>query len=117
MPIVPSFLLHLDRKEYEEHSNRSTPALPPHANDSVPLTLVDDSFAKHAFSLAAVANSENSRVGWLLSSKAIVQLVANPFVGPLCSRQVFHPLIEDYGQTLYESVIELAKASTQPSCC
>ena len=32
--------------------------------------------------------NENSRVGWLLSSKAIVQLVANLFVGPITNRSV-----------------------------
>ncbi|XP_025094241.1 synaptic vesicular amine transporter-like isoform X2 [Pomacea canaliculata] len=112
VPIVPSFLLHLDRKEYEEHSNRSTPALPPHANDSVPLTLVDDSFAKHAFSLAAVANSENSRVGWLLSSKAIVQLVANPFVGPLCSRLGYPILLFGGCSIMFVSSLAFAVSQT-----
>ncbi|ESO82718.1 hypothetical protein LOTGIDRAFT_82249, partial [Lottia gigantea] len=29
---------------------------------------------------------ENSKVGWLLSSKAIVQLIANPFISPLAGR-------------------------------
>ena len=36
---------------------------------------------------AAIIN-ENSEVGWLFSSHAIVQLVANPFVGPLTNRLV-----------------------------
>ena len=32
------------------------------------------------------AINENPKVGWLFSSKAIVQLVANPFIGPLTNR-------------------------------
>ncbi|KAK7466743.1 hypothetical protein BaRGS_00037152 [Batillaria attramentaria] len=85
VPIIPSFLLHLDRLDYEERANQTSHVSAP-ANGSSGNTMVDESLAKHAFSLAAVANSENSRVGWMLSSKAIVQLIANPFVGPLCSR-------------------------------
>jgi hypothetical protein len=80
VPIIPSFLLHLDKQAFEARFNQSS------ANGSSGNILLDESLTKHAFSLAAVADSENSRVGWLLSSKAIVQLVANLFVGPLCSR-------------------------------
>ena len=29
---------------------------------------------------------ENSKVGWLLSSKAIVQLIINPVIGPITNR-------------------------------
>ncbi|KAK7109835.1 synaptic vesicular amine transporter-like [Littorina saxatilis] len=85
VPIIPSFLLHLDKEAFDEANNQTTAQHVP-TNGSSSNNLVDESLVKHAFSLAAVADSENSRVGWLLSSKAIVQLIANPFVGPLCSR-------------------------------
>ena len=34
------------------------------------------------------AINENSKVGWLFSSKAIVQLLANPIIGPITNRYV-----------------------------
>ncbi len=42
-------------------------------------------FAESAF-VPEQAINENSKIGWLFASKAIVQLLANPFIGPLTNR-------------------------------
>ncbi|KAL8576329.1 hypothetical protein ACOMHN_006252 [Nucella lapillus] len=111
VPIIPSFLLHLDKEEYDEEAN-DTAATLKLTNGSKGHSLVDESLVKHAFSLAAVADSENTRVGWLLSSKAIVQLIANPFVGPLCSR-VGYPILLFTGCTIiFLSSIMFAMSET-----
>ena len=88
VPIIPTFLLHLDKEAFDQEANQTAATHVP-TNGSDGDTLVNESLVKHVFSLATFAGSENSRVGWLLSSKAIIQLIANPFVGPICSRYSF----------------------------
>ncbi|KAK7010662.1 synaptic vesicular amine transporter [Biomphalaria glabrata] len=112
VPIIPAFLLTLDKEDFYSTASNSTsshrPLLSPHEKQ-VLLTMNDESFKSHKshamwanitgagpnwtsshhhgrFPLSAAAFSENGRVGWLLSSKAIVQLFANCLVGPLCNK-------------------------------
>ncbi|KAH9513332.1 hypothetical protein Btru_034645 [Bulinus truncatus] len=111
VPIIPAFLLNLDKEEYLSFSNNTSgkhlPMLSPHEMQ-VLLTMNEDKeivkwhkfhdpWANTSnynlththlpkFPFSAAAFSENSRVGWLLSSKAIVQLLANFLVGPLCNK-------------------------------
>ncbi|CAL1546831.1 unnamed protein product [Lymnaea stagnalis] len=101
VPIIPAFLLKLDKEEFygNQHNLTHLPQLTdlsdytPCSNVSLSPTGTNESlFYHHKFQLAAAAFSENGRVGWLLSSKAVVQLFANLLVGPLCNK-VGYPLL------------------------
>lgn len=58
----------------------------------LPENLTSTSLFERALHVPVKAISENSRVGWLLSSKALVQLVCNPIVGYLSSRVSYSSL-------------------------
>ena len=49
---------------------------------------VRNSFFSDSQFVPEQAINENSKVGWLFSSKAIVQLLANPIIGPVTNRLV-----------------------------
>ncbi|CAG5130991.1 unnamed protein product, partial [Candidula unifasciata] len=112
VPIIPQFLLNLDRKEFDIGRHNLTEIIttdsrikPYHGDEKYDNLTNGGQFnyshdVAQGFSVSSVAMSENGRVGWLLSSKAIVQLFANPFVGPLCNK-VGYPLVLLVGASLF----------------
>ncbi|XP_064602842.1 synaptic vesicular amine transporter-like [Liolophura sinensis] len=94
VPIIPDYLFGIDQKEVKEtikSMNRTLICLKnrtsgqhhlfPHENST--LTLTQELLSK---SIPLDIISENSKVGWLFSSRALVQIVTNPFIGPLSNR-------------------------------
>lgn len=105
MPIIPDFLLEKDKEQLKEilqshnqtiFDNKTALQILQHRRVNSSNTtgnvshLPDDAagfrIVQKIFSFPLHAINENTRVGWLLSSKAIVQLVANVVVGLLTSR-------------------------------
>ncbi|XP_074644038.1 synaptic vesicular amine transporter-like [Tubulanus polymorphus] len=97
VPIIPDYLLRLELREnsYEyrySSSNISTGDVNNsarlHYNNSLDGNLNRDgnSTTSADFILPQDIINENSKVGWLLSSKAIVQLFIYPLVGVVCCR-------------------------------
>ncbi|KAL3864705.1 hypothetical protein ACJMK2_006364 [Sinanodonta woodiana] len=62
--------------------------------------------------IAIKARDENSEVGLLLSSKAFVQLVANPIVGVLCSRFGYAKMLVFGSLVLFVSAITFTFSET-----
>lgn len=99
VPIVPNFLRKLDYPF--EYMNVSRP-LPSNAtkickNETVPIELCENSTSASLTTYETITvtmirkaelGNENVRVGLMFASKAIVQLVTNPFIGPLTNRWV-----------------------------
>ncbi|XP_059174752.1 synaptic vesicular amine transporter-like [Physella acuta] len=93
VPIIPAFLIRLDKEEFYTHNNLTSTRFLPNQNSSDPYinlnttllgpAMANDSSGHPRFSLTSMAYSENARVGWLLASKAIVQLFANPVGYPI----------------------------------
>jgi hypothetical protein len=92
VPIIPSYLLLLD---VENDALSANDALPDHTRSEGDITafLLNITHSLHDNSSYPITHfakesymKENSKVGWLLSSKAITQLLANPFIGPLTNR-------------------------------
>lgn len=94
VPIIPDYLFGIDQKAVKEtikSMNRTLICLKnrtsgqhhlfPHEN--ITLTLTQELLSK---SVPLDIISENSKVGWLFSSRALVQIVTNPFIGPLSNR-------------------------------
>ncbi|XP_048249764.1 synaptic vesicular amine transporter-like [Haliotis rufescens] len=88
VPIIPDILLDLDEANFHSRNRtlyRNESGLSLNQTQSQSLT-------QKAFSLSVSALNENTKVGWLLSSKAIIQLIAGPLIGPLCNR-VGYPIV------------------------
>jgi len=83
VPIIPDFLIDLEWVEKYHNStglwNYSDEAL-------LNSTLLSSDGLDVRVLPEQLLLDVNSRVGWLFSSKAIVQLVANPFIGPVTNR-------------------------------
>ena len=109
VPIIPEFLYRLEKHDLEPDYERDLDLLAEDTGTLATLTWLNatmmdpNHYGNHVLNMTFLSNltdlltfkddlipegyiNENSRVGWLFSSKAIVQLVANPFVGPLVSR-------------------------------
>ena len=99
VPIIPEYLIAADRisKECLLNENETTwlaelnhtgidesltrKAVHDNVNESY-----EESLMEIALKRPVRAISENSKVGWLLSSKALVQLLVNPVIGLLSNR-------------------------------
>ena len=104
MPIIPEYLIATDLavREHELFSENETRWLSDIDAEEIDIdinaTLADvpdnltesykESLIERALQLPVRAISENSKVGWLLSSKALVQLLVNPVIGVLSYRFV-----------------------------
>ncbi|GFS09343.1 synaptic vesicular amine transporter [Elysia marginata] len=94
VPVIPALLLQQDRQEFD-HTNsapHSTNGTGNCQHEARNLSSTHEEQPPAVFSLTSVAVTENSRVGWLLSSKAVVQILANFMIGQLCYK-VGYPLI------------------------
>ncbi|KAK3799315.1 hypothetical protein RRG08_048822 [Elysia crispata] len=94
VPVIPALLLQQDKQEFDNtnsalHSYNDMRAC---SKEALNLSTTEDELPPPVFSLTSVAVTENSRVGWLLSSKAVVQILANFLIGQLCNR-IGYPLI------------------------
>uniref|UniRef100_UPI003AAD1EF7 synaptic vesicular amine transporter-like n=1 Tax=Centroberyx gerrardi TaxID=166262 RepID=UPI003AAD1EF7 len=113
VPILPSYLYTIDQlaTNVAENSTHSTvspstiPSLssssvilnststPPHhssAPSTDPSTWAQSSSDPNCSTADAQLDKENVKVGVLLASKATVQLIANPIIGPLTNRIGYH---------------------------
>lgn len=84
VPIIPEVLMELDRiDDPDKNGNESI-----RPNLAFPDKNISDSFSftKQLLQESYKALDENSQVGLLLSSKALVQILANPCVGCLSER-------------------------------
>ena len=102
MPIIPEYLIATDiaQREQELFSENETQWLSDidvgeyGVNVTIheaPDNLTEnykESLIERALQLPIRAISENSKVGWLLSSKALLQLLVNPVIGVLSYRSV-----------------------------
>ncbi|CAB0044266.1 unnamed protein product [Trichogramma brassicae] len=93
LPIVPDYLYGLEAADTITSSATTAPPPPRGNNSNAGIIVVTTTTAVSVASVAVAANSssdlavdENGRVGLLLSSKALVQLVLNPAVGSLTGR-------------------------------
>ncbi|XP_031735775.1 chromaffin granule amine transporter-like [Anarrhichthys ocellatus] len=77
-----------DNSTFSLHSEIRTEPTPPNAEPTTDLQLNETTDASGASCLqdSAFLGEENVRVGLLFASKALVQLLINPFVGPLTNR-------------------------------
>ena len=103
MPIIPEYLIASDvtEKEHELFSENETQWLSDIdvtgldfnvSLQEVPDNLTEsykESLIERALQLPVRAISENSKVGWLLASKALLQLLVNPVIGILSYRWTF----------------------------
>ncbi|XP_075938637.1 chromaffin granule amine transporter-like [Anarhichas minor] len=81
-----------DNSTFSLHSEIRTEPTPPDAEPTTDLQLNETTDASGASCLqdSAFLGEENVRVGLLFASKALVQLLINPFVGPLTNRVGYH---------------------------
>uniref|UniRef100_A0ABD2XJ29 Major facilitator superfamily (MFS) profile domain-containing protein n=1 Tax=Trichogramma kaykai TaxID=54128 RepID=A0ABD2XJ29_9HYME len=92
VPIVPDYLYGLEATESAADTITSTTAPPPPPpprgnNSNAGIVVVTTTAAATVANVSSdLAVDENGRVGLLLSSKALVQLVLNPAVGSLTGR-------------------------------
>jgi hypothetical protein len=96
VPIIPDLLLDIDKLELKEQLMLKNESFYENGTTIYVITNVTShhynksagghDLAQRVLELPLLAITENSKVGWLLSSKALVQLVANPFIGPLSNR-------------------------------
>ncbi|XP_052770886.1 chromaffin granule amine transporter-like [Mya arenaria] len=103
VPIIPDYLLEADRQADGSQAFTSGVARQLSAssiiysraenNNSIDTNATDGSIFEKALRLPVRAISENSRVGWLLGSKALVQIAANPVVGYLSNRVSYRYLL------------------------
>ncbi|XP_050396603.1 synaptic vesicular amine transporter [Patella vulgata] len=84
VPIIPDYLLNMDKVEWETDNNTFNLNQSDSSNEF--MNQSEPSMTEKILLLSVNIMNENSKVGWLLSSKAIVQLIANPFISPLASR-------------------------------
>lgn len=84
VPIIPEVLMELDRIDDPDKNGNGNIS----PNLAFPDKNVSDSlsFTKQLLQESFKALDENSQVGLLLSSKALVQILANPCVGCLTER-------------------------------
>ncbi|KAK9521966.1 hypothetical protein VZT92_018468 [Zoarces viviparus] len=94
IPGTPSspLLSLFDNSTSSLHSEIRTEPTPPDAEPTADLQLNETTEASGAPCLqdGAFLGEENVRVGLLFASKALVQLLINPFVGPLTNRVGYH---------------------------
>nr|XP_034328336.1 synaptic vesicular amine transporter [Crassostrea gigas] len=91
VPIIPEVLMELDRiDDPDKNGNESI-----RPNLAITDKNISDSlsFTKQLLQESYKALDENSQVGLLLSSKALVQILANPCVGCLSERYGYHILL------------------------
>ena len=88
MPIIPEILVTKDLEKTIKELTRPT-------NSTNNVTYITNSpnktyigFTKHLLQLSFNMATENTKIGWILSSKALVQLLANPIAGYLANRYV-----------------------------
>ena len=109
VPVMPSFLLSLSRKNFNQTNNCSTTLIANHSTDSLPYSAVRSYTSRHpSWTLQMVRGRDylvnstcwkrseevlhnqlsetNIRIGVMFASKSMVQLIANPFVGPLTNK-------------------------------
>lgn len=87
VPIIPEVLMELDRiDDPDKNGNTEKRSIRP--NLAITDKNISDSlsFTKQLLQESYKALDENSQVGLLLSSKALVQILANPCVGCLSER-------------------------------
>ena len=90
MPIIPEMLVTQDQQTIKDclslHHNQSTNISFDVVTKSPSLNHSEISFTRKLLQLSFnLATSENSRIGWILSSKALVQILANPVAGYLAN--------------------------------
>lgn len=107
VPIIPEYLISADliEREHELFSDNETEWLAKFELTTLDVnaTLEDvpsnvsesyqESLIERALRLPVRAISENSKVGWLLASKALVQLVVNPVIGLSSHRFSYESLL------------------------
>lgn len=82
VPIIPEVMMEIDKnEEYVKGGNDSISLDTASGDRNVSLT-----FTKQLLRESYKAVDENSQVGFLLSSKALIQIIANPCVGFLSER-------------------------------
>lgn len=82
VPIIPEVMMEIDKnEEYVKGGNDSISLNTASGDRNVSLT-----FTKQLLRESYKAVDENSQVGFLLSSKALIQIIANPCVGFLSER-------------------------------
>ncbi|CAG0903503.1 unnamed protein product [Darwinula stevensoni] len=103
VPIIPSFLAMIRQKDDEkllleknltrtaegdawnDYDNFTSSTSIPHDTEELPPCHVNETRASGKLEHYEIVN-ENVEVGFLFSSKAFIQLIANPLVGPLTNR-------------------------------
>ncbi|XP_048747879.2 synaptic vesicular amine transporter-like [Ostrea edulis] len=89
VPIIPEVMMEIDKnEEYVKGGNDSISLDTASGDRNVSLT-----FTKQLLRESYKAVDENSQVGFLLSSKALIQIIANPCVGFLSERCGYHLLL------------------------
>ncbi|XP_069139284.1 synaptic vesicular amine transporter-like [Argopecten irradians] len=97
VPVIPEILIDLDKKSLEETIRQEHYFNYVNVTDKVMMISADVEQLSNVTSgnsiglakrllMSFSAVDENSRVGWLLSSKALIQIIANPAAGMLCNR-------------------------------
>ncbi|XP_071397162.1 synaptic vesicular amine transporter-like [Centroberyx affinis] len=109
VPIIPSYLYTIDQLATNVAENSTHPTVspstipflssssvilnststPPHQS-STPSTGAQSSSDPNCSTADAQLDKENVKVGVLLASKATIQLIANPIIGPLTNRIGYH---------------------------
>ncbi|ESO01698.1 hypothetical protein HELRODRAFT_81350 [Helobdella robusta] len=104
VPILPNFLLEIERSELQGE-NTTTPSMPPLLNSSSsstssslwpssssslnttpPLSTPTSSPPSSSSSSSSSYNDESVAIGLLFASKSLVQFISNPIVGPITNR-------------------------------
>ncbi|XP_041369710.1 synaptic vesicular amine transporter-like [Gigantopelta aegis] len=109
VPIIPDYLLDIDQKEYNLSFHQNSSRLRSvHPGVNVTQTSTQKVFSR----LSVSALNEDSKVGWLLASKAIVQLIVNPFIGPLSNRVGYPSVLWSGSLIIFLASLMFASAET-----
>ncbi|KAK3601352.1 hypothetical protein CHS0354_037669 [Potamilus streckersoni] len=124
VPIIPEYLMNVEASELEHEVTQNNNSFTVKETGEV-LVYVNESItggsgngtgsgtlAERILTIAMKARDENSEVGLLLSSKAFVQLVANPIVGVLCSRFGYAKMLVFGSLVLFVSAITFTFSET-----
>ncbi|XP_033757412.1 synaptic vesicular amine transporter-like [Pecten maximus] len=126
VPVIPEILIDLDKKTLEDTIRQEHYSNYINVTDTVFILNQDVKQLNNVTSgtniglakrllMSFSAVDENSRVGWLLSSKALIQIIANPIAGMLCNR-FGYPILLFIGTNtlLLSSLIYIFAASLVP---
>ncbi|XP_018519906.1 chromaffin granule amine transporter [Lates calcarifer] len=92
-PALPPLVSLFDNSTFSLQEIRTEPTPEPETTDQTDLTTdlqVNETTDSSCLQDSVFLEEENVRVGLLFASKALVQLLVNPFVGPLTNRIGYH---------------------------